>query len=108
MTFVLQVAFIIMLVQYSTPTYGGWYVYSSGAVAASMFVAMVPMIAMVISCIHTLWNLDGTIFERLLKSLQPSENWGPNDVREREMYHKAYTLPSSLRGAMWLNIRGNR
>ncbi|WAR17740.1 hypothetical protein MAR_032334, partial [Mya arenaria] len=72
---------------YSTPTYGGWYVYSSGAVAAFMFVAVVP---------------------RLRKSLQPSENWGPNDVKEREMYHKANTPTSSLRSAIWLNITGNR
>ncbi|WAR17586.1 SC6A9-like protein [Mya arenaria] len=99
---------IPFFVIYSTPTYGGWYVYSSGSVTAFMFVAMVPIIAMVFSCIHTLWNLEGTIFERLRKSLQPSEYWGPNDVRESEMYHKAYTLPSSLRSATWLNIRGNK
>ncbi|WAR17587.1 SC6A6-like protein [Mya arenaria] len=59
--------------------------------------------------LRVMWTLVIPFFViRLRKSLQPSENWGPNDVRQREMYHKAYTLPSSLRGAMWLDIRGNR
>ncbi|XP_060580444.1 sodium- and chloride-dependent betaine transporter-like [Ruditapes philippinarum] len=103
-----SVIFFIFLLQYSAPSYGDGYVYSSGAIAAGIFMGLVPIIVMVGVGIFTFIRLKGSCLQRLKTGCSPSEKWCPHDHETKDIYLKeSYVYPATKWKTFCLNIRGS-
>ncbi|XP_045165019.2 sodium- and chloride-dependent betaine transporter-like [Mercenaria mercenaria] len=101
------IAFVALLTKYSEPAYGDGYEYSSGAVAAGIFVGMIPIIAMVVVGIVSVLRQKGSLLKRFKSSLNPSDGWGPYEQGTRRKYEmKPYIYPSTWWQKLVVNITG--
>ncbi|XP_067653314.1 sodium- and chloride-dependent glycine transporter 2-like [Haliotis asinina] len=81
----LLIVFISTLTKYVPPTYGN-YVYPDYAASIGWSIAIIPCIPVVVMMFVTIYNEDGAILQRIIKSLRPAESWGPAQLSYREMY----------------------
>ena len=61
--FYLQIAFILMLINYTTPDYGDGYVYSSSAIAIGMFIGLVPEMGLIFHAVKAILERKGTFLQ---------------------------------------------
>ncbi|XP_046558902.1 sodium- and chloride-dependent glycine transporter 1-like [Haliotis rubra] len=81
--------FIFTLVQYQPPTYGN-YIYPDYAASLGWCLAAVPCIPLVTVMFVVIYKEEGTVLQRLRKSLKPDCSWGPAKSSCREVYSRTY------------------
>ncbi|XP_067650906.1 sodium- and chloride-dependent glycine transporter 1-like [Haliotis asinina] len=73
---ILLTIFIFTLVQYQPPTYGR-YVYPDFSASVGWCLAAIPCIPLVVMMFVAIYREEGSIVQRLKKSLKPNSSWGP-------------------------------
>ncbi|XP_071951275.1 sodium-dependent proline transporter-like isoform X2 [Antedon mediterranea] len=81
--------FIFFCIGYEPLTYGD-YVYSKGAEALGWLMVLAAIAPIIICAVHAVWKQEGTLWERIVKSSRPTDDWGPYHNKHR--YALGYTL----------------
>ncbi|XP_070201024.1 sodium- and chloride-dependent glycine transporter 2-like [Littorina saxatilis] len=84
---VLLVLLVVTLMEYRTPTYGDYH-YDVWGNVFGWTVALVSFIPIPLVAMQQLYKAKGSLLQRLRKTTQPDENWGPPGLKERILYRK--------------------
>ncbi|XP_067660141.1 sodium- and chloride-dependent glycine transporter 2-like [Haliotis asinina] len=81
--------FIFTLVRYRPPTYGN-YIYPDYAASLGWCLAVVPCIPLVTVMWVIIYKEEGSVLQRMKKSLKPDRSWGPGKSSCRDVYCRVY------------------
>ncbi|XP_048245751.1 sodium- and chloride-dependent glycine transporter 1-like [Haliotis rufescens] len=85
--------FIFTLAQYQPPTYGS-YIYPDYAASFGWCLAVIPCIPLVVVMCMVIYKEEGTMLQRLKKTMRPDSSWGPAISSYRELYCHTHTANS--------------
>ncbi|GFY59060.1 sodium- and chloride-dependent glycine transporter 2 [Trichonephila inaurata madagascariensis] len=71
------------------------YIYPEGSIVVGWMIAMCSIVPIPAFAIYQLIKAEGTLKERLLTSLQPTDEWGPALEEHRILYKKSLALVPS-------------
>ncbi|PVD20756.1 hypothetical protein C0Q70_18917 [Pomacea canaliculata] len=83
--FLMLMAFIFTCATYVLPVYDD-YVYPAEANALGFFISVLPLLPIPFFMVKELMSHEGSLLERLKKSLQPDASWGPALKEYRPLY----------------------
>ncbi|XP_046564508.1 sodium- and chloride-dependent glycine transporter 2-like [Haliotis rubra] len=92
----LLIIFISTLARYEPPTYGN-YVYPKYAATIGWCLATIPCIPLVVGMFLTIYKEEGTLLQRLRKSVRPNSSWGPAESSYGEAVRNRLKSTNSLR-----------
>ncbi|XP_062576126.1 sodium- and chloride-dependent betaine transporter-like [Saccostrea cucullata] len=104
---ILLITMIVTLNSYVPPEYGT-YKYPDWAQGFGWFVAVIPLLPIPLLAYREIRLASGSTFwEKLRKSLQPNEQWGPNHTEENKRYKSEIRkLKGSFLQKVILNLTG--
>lgn len=103
------VSFLFLLGGYSQPDYGDGYKYQPYAIAIGILLGLLPIFALIGGGVWQITSVKGNLYRRFKILLRPSENWGPADNAEWEIYHlQPYRYEDTIWKRIWMNIRGSK
>lgn len=96
---IMIILFLTSAATYTVPTYDN-YVFPPYATGIGFILAIIPILPIFGGMAMVLYKENGTLYQRLLKSLKPTKDWGPSKRHHKAMYDEH--LSQRKEKPMWL------